>query len=55
MEYKKRKAKKDHICTKCNRKIKSGEDYYCEEKFLRSLHKKLSKLCVNCYRKYGDN
>jgi len=50
-EFKKKKARKEHICVECGCKIKSGEGYYCEEKFLGSLHKEPVKLCASCYQK----
>lgn len=29
MELKKKKANKEHICTKCKKKISKGEEYFC--------------------------
>jgi len=51
MEFKKKKANKVHICTKCKKEINIGEEYFCEEKFLASLNKNQVKLCANCYQK----
>jgi len=52
---KKTKARVNHICSKCGKKIESGSFYYAEtikDKFLHSLHAK--KFCVECYEKFGD-
>jgi len=49
MELKKKKANKEHICTKCKKIITKGEEYFCEDRFLASLKKDQTKLCKNCY------
>jgi hypothetical protein len=51
MEFKKKKANKIHVCTKCRKEIKKGEEYFCEERFLASLNNNQAKLCNNCYYK----
>jgi len=51
MEFKKKKANKSHVCTKCKKEINKGEEYFCEERFLASLNKNQVKLCTNCYHK----
>jgi len=53
MDYQKKKARTEHICSNCGKTIKSGEEYYCEITFLASLHRKLEKLCVDCFEKRG--
>ena len=52
---KKIKARTDHICSKCGKKINRNDIYYKEhinDKFLHSLHAK--KYCLTCYKKHGN-
>jgi len=51
MEFRKKTAKKEHICTKCKKVITKGEEYFCEERFLASLNKNQTKPCKDCYQK----
>jgi len=51
MDYKKKKARKEYICTECQKIIIKGEDYFCEDRFLASLNKNQIKLCKECYQK----
>jgi hypothetical protein len=51
MQYTKKTARKEHICTKCKKIIAKGEEYFSEERFLASLNKNQTKLCKECYQK----
>jgi len=51
MEFRKKTAKKEHICIKCKKVITKGEEYFCEDRFLASLNKNQTKLCKDCYQK----
>jgi len=51
MKYKKKKARTEHVCTKCKKEITKGEYYFCEDRFLASLNKNQIKLCTSCYQK----
>lgn len=55
MEFKKKIAKKEHVCTKCKRTIAKGEEYFYEDKFLASLKKDQTKLCKECCQKYYEH
>ena len=50
MNYIKKKARKDHICTNCKKPIMRGDIYFCEDRFLASLNKNQTKLCIKCYK-----
>jgi len=53
---KKTKARVNHVCSKCDQQINTGDYYYPEtikDRFLHTLHNK--KFCSGCYKKYGDN
>ena len=50
MEYKKKKARTEHVCKKCGKVINIGDEYFSEERFLASLHGSQIKLCENCYQ-----
>lgn len=53
-EFKLKKARVDHYCSKCNKLIRKGDRYYCEDKFLGSLHKPLKKYCIDCFQKVEE-
>ena len=53
-EFKKKKSRMEHTCSQCGKKIKKGEFYYCEEKFLANLHKSLMKICIKCFKKWYE-
>lgn len=50
MELKKKKARINHVCTKCKKEINNGDFYFAEERFLASLKKNQVKLCLKCYQ-----
>jgi hypothetical protein len=51
MDLERKKAKKEHICTKCKKVITKGEEYLREDSFLASLNKDQTKLCIECHQK----
>ena len=47
------RARVDHLCSLCGRRIPKGEIYFREyiaDKFLQSLHAK--KFCAACFQKH---
>jgi transcription initiation factor TFIIIB Brf1 subunit/transcription initiation factor TFIIB len=55
MDLIKKKARKESICKKCGKVIKSDEEYYGEDPkttIFDGLHNK--KMCVNCYGKENN-
>lgn len=51
-EYKKKKARAEHICKNCKKIIKIDEEYYGEDPksiIFAGIHKK--EYCVKCYEK----
>jgi len=53
--FKLKKARQEHVCSNCGVTIQPGEEYYCEERFLASLHRPLVKYCRDCYNPPGGN
>ena len=50
--FRKVKARTEHQCSKCEKVIQIGEQYYTQsDRFLQSLHS--PKFCINCYQEYG--
>jgi len=55
MDLIKKKARKDSICKKCGKVIKSGQEYYGENPktiIFAGIHDK--KYCLNCYGKENN-
>ena len=51
----KKVAKRNRVCTSCNREISINEVFYLEEGVNEHLHSLLARnFCSDCYAKYGQ-